>query len=98
MALLRIRKPDGEIVEIASLPGAKGDKGEKGDVGAKGDKGEKGDAPEKGVDYYTEADKAELIAVIENEVTGDIETALDSIITIQESLIATGGIAEEASF
>ena len=86
MALLRIRKPDGEIVEIASLPGAKGDKGEK------------GDAPVKGVDYYTEADKSELIAVIESEVTGDIETALDSIITIQESLIATGGIAEEASF
>ncbi len=36
MALLRIRKPDGEIVEIASLPGAKGDKGEKADAPVKG--------------------------------------------------------------
>lgn len=38
MALLRIRKPDGEIVEIASLPGAKGDDGK---------------TPVKGVDYFT---------------------------------------------
>lgn len=92
MALLRVRKPDGEIVEIASLPGAKGDKGEQGPQGEKGDKGEKGDVPVKGVDYYTEADKAALIAEIENEVTGDIETALDGILAIQESLI--GGDAE----
>ena len=95
MALLRVRKPDGEIVEIASLPGAKGDKGDKGEQGPqgdKGDKGEKGDVPVKGVDYYTEADKAALIAEIENEVTGDIETALDGILAIQESLI--GGDAE----
>ena len=78
MALLRIRKPDGEIVEIASLPGKKG---EKGDVGAKGD------SPVKGVDYYTETEKAELIAEIKSEITGDIETALDSILAMQESLI-----------
>ncbi len=64
MALLRVRKPDGEIVEIASLPGKKGElgprgpQGEKGETGAKGPQGEKGDAgsdgytPVKGVDYF----------------------------------------------
>lgn len=65
MALLRIRKSDGEIVEIASLPGAKGDKGDTGAKGNKGDtgaKGDKGDSPIKGVDYYTEADKAAFTA------------------------------------
>ncbi len=92
MALLRVRKPDGEIVEIVSLRGDKGDKGEQGIQGEKGDTGEKGDVPVKGVDYYTEADKAALITEIENEVTGDIETALDGILAIQESLI--GGDAE----
>ncbi len=64
MALLRIRKPDGEIVEIASLPGKKGEvgpqgpQGEKGETGAKGPQGKKGETgsdgytPVKGVDYF----------------------------------------------
>lgn len=80
MAMLKIRKPDGSIVEIASLPGKKGDKGEK------------GDSPIKGVDYYTEAEKADLIATIEKELTGDIETALDGILAMQESLIGGGEV------
>ena len=32
------------------------------DVGLKGDKGDKGDTPVKGTDYWTEADKAEIVA------------------------------------
>ena len=47
MALLRVRKPDGSIVEIASLPGAKG---------------EPGHTPVLGTDYWTEEDKAEMVA------------------------------------
>ena len=47
MALLRIRKPNGEIVEIASLPGKKGDDGK---------------TPVKGVDYFTVEELAEIIA------------------------------------
>ena len=42
MALLRIRKPDGEIVDIACLPGAKGADGY---------------TPVKGVDYFTPAEQ-----------------------------------------
>ena len=38
----------------------------------KGDKGDDGKAPIKGVDYFTDADKQELIANINAEVGGDI--------------------------
>ena len=44
--------------------GAQGEKGDKGDTGAQGEKGDKGDAgytPQKGTDYWTEADKQEII-------------------------------------
>ena len=50
-------------------------------------KGNKGDTPVKGVDYYTEEEKAELIGEIDKAMLGDIDTALDNIIAIQESLI-----------
>jgi hypothetical protein len=63
---------------LDSLKGAKGDKG---------DKGDKGNKPVKGVDYYTTTEKNELVAEIEREVTGDIDTALDAIIAIQDTLI-----------
>ena len=43
--------------------------------------------PQKGVDYYTEAEKQEIIQEIKLNVTGDIETALDDIIAIQNSLM-----------
>ena len=55
--------------------GAKGDKGDKGDPGEKGDTGEKGqdgkdgNTPQKGVDYYTESDKQELIAELQDQQT-----------------------------
>ena len=48
MALLRVRKPDGEIVEIASLPGKKG---------------EDGKPPVKGVDYFTPEEQAAFVAL-----------------------------------
>ena len=48
----------------ASLKGDKGDQGEQGIQGEKGDKGDSGYTPLKGIDYYTEADIAELIKQI----------------------------------
>lgn len=80
MALLRIRKPDGEIVEIASLPGKKG---------------EDGKTPQKGVDYFTAEEQAAFVAAANahtDERLGDVEAALDGIIAIQGSLI--GGDTE----
>ena len=78
MALLRIRKPDGEIVEIASLPGKKG---------------EDGKTPQKGVDYFTSEEQAAFLADANAHTDarlGDVEAVLDSIIAIQESLIGGG--------
>ena len=61
---------------VGNVIGAKGDKGDQGAAGATGDKGDKGDkgdpgnngsdgyTPQKGVDYYTEADKAEMIEAV----------------------------------
>lgn len=42
--------------------GAKGDKGDKGDTGATGPAGPAGYTPQKGTDYWTDADKAEMVA------------------------------------
>lgn len=55
--------------------------------GKDGINGKDGYTPVKGEDYYTEAERAEMIAEIEESVIGDIDTTLDSIIAIQESLI-----------
>ena len=68
-----------------------------------------GYTPQKGIDYFTEAEKAEFVADVTNNITptleskanskdvytktevdtklGDIETALDSILAMQEALI-----------
>jgi ornithine cyclodeaminase/alanine dehydrogenase-like protein (mu-crystallin family) len=59
--------------------------------GADGQNGADGYTPVKGVDYFTDEDKTELIAEIEAGTIGDIETALDSIIAIQNELIGGDG-------
>lgn len=41
--------------------GQQGEKGEQGEPGAKGDKGDPGAAPVRGVDYFTDADKAQMV-------------------------------------
>lgn len=48
------------------LKGSKGDKGDKGDSikGDKGDTGNDGHTPERGIDYYTEADKKEMVNAV----------------------------------
>lgn len=43
-------------------PGSKGDKGDKGDPGTSGTPGADGHTPVKGTDYWTAADKAEIVA------------------------------------
>ena len=47
--------------------GPKGDKGEQGEQGERGEKGTDGKdgyTPQKGVDYYTDADKAEMVSAV----------------------------------
>ena len=63
--------------------GDKGDTGEKGAQGEQGIQGPKGDTGERGDSYVlTEADKVEIADI----ATADINTALDGIIAIQNSL------------
>lgn len=48
----------------ANLKGEKGDKGDKGDTGAPGAAGADGKTPVKGTDYFTAADKTELVNLV----------------------------------
>ena len=43
--------------------------------------------PKKGVDYYTEAEKNELIKEVDQSILGNIEEALDRMINIENALI-----------
>lgn len=63
MAILRVKDAEGNIYDIPAIKGEKGDKGDKGDQGNKGDKG---DAPVKGVDYWTPADKEQMVSDVLN--------------------------------
>lgn len=59
-------------IESGELKGDKGDKGDKGENGKDGVDGKDGYTPQKGVDYYTESDKAEIVtAVLESLPNGD---------------------------
>ena len=51
-----------------------------------------GVTPKKGIDYFTDADKSELVDDVTEKAVGDIETALDSIIAIQNGLIGGDSI------
>lgn len=63
-------KINGEWVEIPVLqgekgePGPKGDRGEQGLRGPSGADGADGYTPVKGTDYFTEADKAEMVNAV----------------------------------
>lgn len=89
--------------------GLKGDKGDKGDTGEqgiqgiqglKGDKGDKGDtgeagyAPQKGIDYFTAADIAEIAQNFEPTATKqDILESGENIKTINgESILGSGNL------
>lgn len=49
------------ISAIELIPGPQGEKGEPGEKGADGAPGKDGKTPVKGVDYYTEQDKQEIV-------------------------------------
>ena len=80
MEILKYRKdvnsPWQDIVALVGPQGPKGDKGDQGIQGPKGDKGDTGrdgtngkdgvdgKTPVKGTDYYTEADKQEMVGLV----------------------------------
>lgn len=55
--------------------------------GEKGEKGENGYTPQKGIDYYTPAEKAEVVNEVLNGVLTDYEAYLDSLLAEQEEII-----------
>ena len=78
---------DGHTHLTFSLPrGEKGEKGDKGDIGAQGP------SPVYGVDYFTSEEKTMFHKALKEECLGDIETALDGIIALQNSWIGGEGV------
>ena len=61
-------------------------------------KGDPGYTPVRGKDYWTESDKNEIKRELEETTLGDIESALDSIIAIQEELINNGGSSDDGYY
>lgn len=62
---LGIKREDEVNYQYANLKGEKGDQGDQGIQGPKGDKGDKGDSgytPIRGTDYWTSADKADIVS------------------------------------
>ena len=55
--------------------------------GEKGEKGENGYTPQKGIDYYTPVEKAEVVNEVLNGVLTDYEAYLDSLLAEQEEII-----------
>ena len=55
MSILYVRGKDGQIIEIPAVIGPKGETGIKGDPGY---------TPQRGIDYYTEADKQEMVTAV----------------------------------
>ena len=55
--------------------------------GKDGADGKDGYTPQKGIDYYTDGEKAELVDTVIEESVGDINTALQEIIALQEELL-----------
>ena len=104
MAIVRIRDENGKVKEIVALRGEKGEDGtvafdsltdgQKASLkGEKGDKGDKGDAAVIDQTYSTTSENAQsgvAVAQAIEQTVGNIETALDNIIAIQENLIGGG--------
>ena len=67
MEILKIKDSQGNWMEVPAIIGPKGEKGDpgiqgpQGEPGPKGDPGTNGTTPVKGVDYYTDADKQEMV-------------------------------------
>ena len=80
MAMIKVRDKDGNIIDISALNGesAYNIAVKNGFVGTeaewieslKGEKGEIGKTPIKGVDYWTEADIAEIQSYIDTQILG----------------------------
>lgn len=88
----------------AGQDGVQGPKGDKGDTGERGPEGLQGPAgtdgytPIKGVDYFTDTDKDELVADVETIMSNkgyQTEAQVNALIT---TALGNIGVAEEGSY
>ena len=75
-AALQAAKDSGEF---DGEPGEKGDKGDKGDPGEPGKDGDPGKTPVRGVDYWTDADKEQIV----DEVLGEVDAPYELISLVE---------------
>ena len=78
--------------QLAALKGEKGDKGDKGDTGPAGADGY---TPVKGTDYFTGADKAELVAMVIESLGGN---PIFGIVDENNNIIVSGNLADGTYF
>jgi len=91
---------NGESAAFEVRNGAKGDKGDTGEKGDKGDKGNTGAdgyTPQRGVDYWTEEDKAETITTVLEEAESSMDEKLESYVK-KSDFAATKGIRMTSSW
>lgn len=88
MSVLRFRDSETnewkEITTIMGPAGPQGPKGEDGAVGEQGPEGPAGYTPVKGTDYFTEADKTELVADVKAQIavsSGASEISYDNTVS-----------------
>lgn len=77
----------------AGAQGPQGDKGDKGDTGAQGPQGDKGNdgyTPVKGVDYFTETDKEEIV----QQIITSLGTPVFGRVDDENNIILTGSLVE----
>lgn len=72
------------------LQGVKGDKGEKGATGANGKDGKDGYTPQKGVDYFTEAEKVEMVNAVRAQLISEQWT-----LTLMDGSVVTKDVIME---
>lgn len=87
----------GGYEENEGAVGPQGPQGEKGDTGAQGSQGEKGEAgedgytPVKGVDYFTEEDKAEIVKDVIESLGG---SPVFGYVDENNNIVVSGNLAE----
>lgn len=79
---------DGNTLTIKN--GSKGSKGDKGDTGEQGENGADGYTPIKGVDYFTETDKEEIV----QQVITALGTPVFGTVDANNNIILTGELAD----
>lgn len=94
------------IQGVQGVQGEKGDKGDTGATGAAGKDGADGYTPIKGTDYFTEADKAEIIEEVAASLDGSVDaaaaipaywqTALDEGVEAINTAMTTAGYNKSA--